>query len=67
MLGYADRTANLGGCAVGRSTTMQGLGMGQGDYHYGNNAILPPSHAFVVTVGVNGQPASLSFQRPAGG
>lgn len=41
--------------------------MGQGDYHYGNNAILPLGHAFVVTVGVNGQQASLSFQRPAGG
>lgn len=49
------------------TATMQGLGSGQGDYHYGNNANVVPGHAFVATVALNGERADLSFRRPPGG
>lgn len=47
--------------------TMEGLGQGQKDFHYGNNVIVPPGHAFVLTVTVKGQRASMPFTRPPGG
>ncbi len=45
-------------------TTMQGIGMSQSDYHYGNNMIVTPGHRFSVTVSLNGQTATMDFTRP---
>ncbi|MDQ6782811.1 MAG: hypothetical protein M3063_05085 [Actinomycetota bacterium] len=44
-------------------STMQGLGQGQGDFHYGDNANVPVGHAFVLAVKVNGEQANLDFTR----
>lgn len=63
VIKLADRTA--GTTAQVPAATMQGLGAGQGDLHYGNNMILAPGHPYVVTVTVNGQTASLPFTSPA--
>ncbi|HWG72906.1 MAG TPA: hypothetical protein VG184_02495 [Acidimicrobiales bacterium] len=46
--------------------TMQGLGEGQKDFHYGNNVLAPPGHAFTVTVTANGQSAPMAFTRSSG-
>jgi hypothetical protein len=38
-------------------TTMEGIGEGAADYHYGNNVDLTPGHKITVTVTLNGQRA----------
>lgn len=46
--------------------TMQGLGQGRGDFHYGNTLTLAPGHSYVLTVSVGGQSARLSFTEAKG-
>lgn len=44
--------------------TMQGVGQGAADFHYGNTMIVKPGDAYVLTVSVDGQSARLSFTEP---
>jgi hypothetical protein len=54
-----------GGTTPINVATMQGVGAGQSDLHYGNNVSAPVGHRFVVTVTVHGETAMLSFTRTA--
>lgn len=46
-------------------STMEGVGSGPGDLHYGNNVVLAPGHSYTLAVSVGGQRASLAFTEPA--
>jgi hypothetical protein len=56
-----DTTA--GTTAVVSVATMEGVGAGQADLHYGNNVAAPVGHSFVATVTVRGETAMLRFIR----
>jgi hypothetical protein len=43
--------------------TMEGVGQGQSDLHYGNNVSAPIGHLFAVTVTVHGEQVVLRFTR----
>lgn len=43
--------------------TMEGVGQGQADLHYGNNVAAPLGHSFVVTVSLRGEQAVMRFTR----
>jgi hypothetical protein len=45
--------------------TMEGVGAGQSDLHYGNNVTAPVGHSFAVTVDLSGESATLRFNRRA--
>lgn len=45
--------------------TMQDVGKGRADFHYGNTLILQPGHSFALTVDVGGQSARLTFTGPS--
>jgi hypothetical protein len=44
--------------------TMQGVGQGAADFHYGNTMIVKPGDAYMLTVSVDGQSARLDFTEP---
>lgn len=46
-------------------STMEGVGAGLADLHYGNNVVLVPGHDYALTVTLAGQRATLRFIAPA--
>jgi hypothetical protein len=51
-----DRSANALAMSV-PIATMEGIGLGRADYHYGNNIALAAGHQATVTVTLNGEQA----------
>lgn len=63
VLRLTDNTA--GSSQAVPVSTMEGVGSGPGDFHYGNNVVVVPGHAYTLAVSVGGQRASLAFTEPA--
>ena len=68
VVAAADPTITLTDTTAGTTATvgvatMEGVGAGQSDLHYGNNVPAPIGHSFVATVTVHGQSATLRFTR----
>ena len=55
-----DNTANTSPQDIPVST-LEAVGKGAADFHYGNDVLMPPSRSYTVKVTVNGTPATFSF------
>jgi len=60
MITITDNTANTAPQDVPVST-LEAVGKGAADFHYGNDVVMPPNRSYTVKVTVNGTPATFSF------
>jgi hypothetical protein len=68
VVAAADPTITLTDTTAGTTVpvgvaTMEGVGAGQSDLHYGNNVLAPVGHSLVANVTVHGESATLRFVR----